>query len=138
MKDDILDIGDLGFGDGEAKVEVSKTVEDQEKQQYINDNIIAKGYNLEDLSSSITMRTGLTINEISLDVLKKEIEFYKTQSLKESYKSAKANNVGKKLKEEFLNELYEPENIDIKTATQLESKLTDFEKQQKKINPVVK
>ena len=137
---DIMDIGDLGFGDSDsAKNEVNKTVEDEEKRKYINDNIISKGYNLEDLSSSITMRTGLTINEINLDTLKKEIEFYKTQSLKESNKSTKANKVGgKTLKDDFLKELYEPENIDIKTATQLESKLTEFEKQQKKINPVVK
>ena len=66
---DILDIGDLGFDEEEKQEQVKD--ENPEKQKYINDNIIAKGYNLEDLSRSITVRTGLTINEISLDTLKK-------------------------------------------------------------------
>ena len=64
-ENDILDIGDLGFDEEEEKKEQIKD-ENPEKQKYINDNIIAKGYNLEDLSRSITVRTGLTINEISL------------------------------------------------------------------------
>ncbi len=62
-ENDILDIGDLGFDEEEKQEQVKD--ENPEKQKYINDNIIAKGYNLEDLSRSITVRTGLTINEIS-------------------------------------------------------------------------
>ena len=71
MNEDIFDIGDLGFDDDQQKKEeIQKQDENPEKQKFINDNIIAKGYNLEDLSRSITVRTGLTINEISLDTLK--------------------------------------------------------------------
>ena len=95
-EDDILDIGDLGFDEEDKNAQNQTKDENPEKQKYINDNIIAKGYNLEDLSRSITVRTGLTINEISLDTLKKEVEFYKTQQLKESYRVAKEMKAGKR------------------------------------------
>ena len=62
---DILDIGDLGVEEGQIQGQKAKVDENPEKQKYINDNIISKGYNLDDLSRSITVRTGLTINEIS-------------------------------------------------------------------------
>ena len=59
---DILDIGDLGVEEGKTNSINNQVDENPEKQKYINDNIIAKGYNLDDLSRSITVRTGLTIN----------------------------------------------------------------------------
>ncbi len=133
---DILDIGDLGV-EGGQKSEKVKIDENPEKQKYINDNIIAKGYNLDDLSRSITVRTGFTINEISLDTLKKEIEFYKTQQLKESFKATKELKVNKLKKEEIVNELYGPEHFQLKTAPQLENTLTKLEEEKKKINPVI-
>ena len=128
---DILDIGDLGV-EGGQKSEKVKIDENPEKQKYINDNIIAKGYNLDDLSRSITVRTGFTINEISLDTLKKEIEFYKTQQLKESFKATKELKVNKLKKEEIVNELYGPEHFQLKTAPQLENTLTKLEEEKKK------
>ena len=134
---DILDIGDLGFDDENQQKEVSKIDENPEKQKYINDNIISKGYNLDDLSRSITVRTGLTINEISLDTLKKEIEFYKSQQLKESYKVAKEIKAGKTKKDELINELYTSEHLKLKTVTQLENTLTKFESEQKRITPQI-
>ena len=134
---DILDIGDLGFDDENQQKVVSKIDENPEKQKYINDNIISKGYNLDDLSRSITVRTGLTINEISLDTLKKEIEFYKSQQLKESYKVAKEIKAGKTKKDELINELYTSEHLKLKTVTQLENTLTKFESEQKRITPQI-
>ena len=104
-----------------------KVDESPEKQKYINDNIIAKGYNLDDLSRSITVRTGLTINEITFDTLKKEIEFYKTQQLKESYKATKEMKAAAKVnRSEISTELYAPEHFQLKTAPQLENTLTKF------------
>ena len=135
-ENDILDIGDLGFDEEEEKKEQIKD-ENPEKQKYINDNIIAKGYNLEDLSRSITVRTGLTINEISLDTLKKEVEFYKTQQLKESYKVAKEMKAGKSKKDDIITELYSPEQFSIKTQKNPESDLTKLENEKKRINPVI-
>ena len=133
MKDDIiLDIGDLGFEEEQKSKQIDKGDESSEKQKYINDNVIAKGYNLDDLSRSITVRTGLTINEISFDTLKKEIEFYKTQQLKDTYKSTKEIKVGKTNKSQIVTELYAPEHFQLKTATQLENTLMQLENEKKK------
>ena len=132
---DILDIGDLGF-EGDEKKDV-KIDENPEKQKYINDNIIAKGYNVEDLSRSITVRTGLTINEISFDTLKKEVDFYKTQQLKESYKVAKEMKAGKTKKDDIITYLYAPEHYQITTYKQLENDLTKLEEEKKRINPKI-
>ena len=138
MSEDIFDIGDLGFDDDEQKEQQTKIKdENPEKQKYINDNIIAKGYNLEDLSRSITVRTGLTINEISLDTLKKEVEFYKTQQLKESYKVAKEMKAGKSKKDDIITDLYAQEKFLLKTAKNPESDLTKLESEKKRINPVI-
>ena len=138
MNEDIFDIGDLGFDDDQQKKEeIQKQDENPEKQKFINDNIIAKGYNLEDLSRSITVRTGLTINEISLDTLKKEVEFYKTQQLKESYKVAKEMKAGKSKKDDVITDLYGSEKFTLKTARNPESDLTKLESEKKRINPVI-
>jgi len=135
---DILDIGDLGVEEEKKQAQSKKVDESPEKQKYINDNIIAKGYNLDDLSRSITVRTGLTINEISFDTLKKEIEFYKTQQLKESYKATKEMKAAAKVnRSEISTELYAPEHFQLKTAPQLENTLTKLEAEKKTINPVI-
>ena len=134
---DILDIGDLGVEEGQIQGQKAKVDENPEKQKYINDNIISKGYNLDDLSRSITVRTGLTINEISLDTLKKEIEFYKTQQLKESYKASKELKSSKTKNEVVSTELYAPENFQLKTAPQLENTLTKLESEKKRITPTI-
>ena len=134
---DIFDIGDLGFEEDQKNAQEQIKDENPEKQKYINDNIIAKGYNLEDLSRSITVRTGLTINEISLDTLKKEVEFYKTQQLKESYKVAKEMKAGKSRKDDIITDLYAPEKFAIKTAKNPESNLTQLENEKKGITPVI-
>lgn len=134
---DIFDIGDLGFEEDQKNAQEQIKDENPEKQKYINDNIIAKGYNLEDLSRSITVRTGLTINEISLDTLKKEVEFYKTQQLKESYKVAKEMKAGKSRKDDIITDLYAPEKFAIKTAKNPESDLTQLENEKKGITPVI-
>ena len=137
MNEDIFDIGDLGFDEDQKEKKEEVHDENPDKQKYINDNIIAKGYNLEDLSRSITVRTGLTINEITLDTLKKEVEFYKTQQLKESYKVAKEMKAGKTKKDDIITELYSQEKFNIKTAKNPESDLTKLESEKKRINPVI-
>ena len=135
--EDIFDIGDLGFDEEQKEKKEEVHDENPEKQKFINDNIIAKGYNLEDLSRSITVRTGLTINEITLDTLKKEVEFYKTQQLKESYKVAKEMKAGKSKKDDIITDLYSQEKFSIRTAKNPESDLTKLETEKKKINPVI-
>ena len=137
LNDDIFDIGDLGFDEDQKEQATKIKDENPEKQKYINDNIIAKGYNLEDLSRSITVRTGLTINEISLETLKREVEFYKTQQLKESYKMAKEMKSSKGKKSEGISDLYSQEKFILKTAKNPESDLTKLESEKKRITPVI-
>ena len=55
--------------------------EKQEKQKYINDNIIEKGYNPEDLSNFITRLKGVSIEALSLKELQICIEQFKTEQL---------------------------------------------------------
>ena len=56
-------------------------MEQQEKQKYINDNIIEKGYNPEDLSNFITRLKGVSIEALSLKELQICIEQFKTEQL---------------------------------------------------------
>ena len=86
-ENEALDVDDIGLDQEKEKSNEEKKDEGPEKQKYINDNVIAKGYNLDDLSRSITIHTGLTINEISLEVLKKEIEIFKNEKKKRICKS---------------------------------------------------
>ena len=44
---------------------------EKEKQKYINDNIIEKGYNPEDLSNYVTRLKGVGIDSLSLNELKR-------------------------------------------------------------------
>ena len=123
--------------ENEDNKEVKKD-ESPEKQKYINDNIVSKGYNLDELSRSITIHTGLTINEISLEVLKKEIENFKNEKKKESAKAEKESKAaGKTHKNEILKVLFSPEKYKIKTHTQLENKLIKLEAENKRINPII-
>ena len=55
--------------------------EQQEKQKYINDNIIEKGYNPEDISNFIIRLKGVSIEALSLKELKICIEQFKTEQL---------------------------------------------------------
>ena len=66
---------------------------EKEKQKYINDNIIEKGYNPEDLSNYITRIRGVGINSFSLNELKKLIEDFKTEQLNISLKSVNVKKI---------------------------------------------
>ena len=108
---------------------------EKEKQKYINENIISKGYNPEDLSSYITQLKGVNIEDISLESLKELIEEFKNERL---VKSIPINifNTDKKIeeKENIYNILYSNCDYEIITKKQQESKIFEFEKEKKKIN----
>ena len=104
---------------------------DKEKQKYINDNIIEKGYNPEDLSNYITRIRGVEINKFSLNELKKLIEDFKTEQLKISLKSV---NIKTNKKSTPFEILYSDCEFQAKTSKQQETKLMEFEKEKKIIN----
>ena len=80
------------------------------KQQYINEQIIEKGYNPEDLSNFVSRRRGVKLDDLPFNALKKSIEQFKNERLNLTY------NVSKQKKEE---ETKEKEN-QAKAKAQLE------------------
>jgi uncharacterized protein YoxC len=109
-------------------------MDSNEKQKYINENIIEKGYNPEDLSNFVTRHLGVNIDSLDLEKLKEMVNSFKNEQLKNTYSSVKV----KKEKKLTLNEiLYTPEKYSIQTNTQQECKLLDFEKEKKKLTIVI-
>ena len=53
--------------------------DDSEKLKYIDENIIDKGYNVDDLNAFIIGRRAVSIEDLSLEVLKIEIEDFKNE-----------------------------------------------------------
>ena len=80
------------------------------KQQYINEQIIEKGYNPEDLSNFVSRRRGVKLDDLPFNAFKKSIEQFKNERLNLTY------NVSKQKKEE---ETKEKEN-QAKAKAQLE------------------
>ena len=66
-----------------------KQDEDSEKLKYINENIIDKGYNPEDLNAFIINRRACSIEELKLELLKEEIDNFKNEQLKETFTTVK-------------------------------------------------
>ena len=109
-------------------------MDSNEKQKYINENIIEKGYNPEDLSNFVTRHLGVSIDTLDLEKLKEMVNSFKNEQLKNTYSSVKV----KKEKKLSLNELlYTPEKYSIQTNTQQDCKLLDLEKEKKKITVLI-
>lgn len=106
--------------------------ESSEKQRYINENIIDKGYNPEDLNSFIINRRAGSIEEINLKILKEEIEAFKNSLLEDAYITIKKTMPITK-KDEQLSELYSTQTFKINYLKLPECELTKLEKEGKKI-----
>jgi hypothetical protein len=125
----------------------------QEKQKYINDNIIDKGYNPEDLSNFISQKKATNLDEISLKELKVLIEEFKNERLSLSIskliesenknkeiKNNKENEIKEKVKvkeESLFDKLYPNGDYEFETKKQQESIMFDLEKENKKINIII-
>ena len=107
--------------------------EESEKQIYINENIIDKGYNPEDLNAFIINRRAVSIEEINLNILKIEVEAFKNEQLQDTYTTIKKTMALTK-RDEQLNELYSSQNIKINYLPLPECQLTKLEKEGKKIS----
>ena len=62
-----------------------------QKLKYINENIIEKGYNPEELSNFIIKTIGIPMESLPLEKLKEMIEEFKDKGLTETYKTIKLN-----------------------------------------------
>ena len=107
--------------------------EDSEKLKYINENIIDKGYNPEDLNAFIINRRACSIEEIKFDLLKEEIEDFKNEQLKETFTTVK-KTMSLTKRDEQLNELYSSKIFQINYLPLQECILSQFEKEKKKLN----
>ena len=99
--------------------------EQQEKQKYINENIIEKGYNPEDLSNFITRLKGVSIEALSLKELQICIEQFKTEQLTLSLQLV---NKKRDKKATPFEVLYSDCEYDVITGIQPETKLMELEK----------
>ena len=109
--------------------------EQSKKSQYINETIISKGYNPEDLSNFIMKEICMSINDINFERLKIMIDKFKNKGLADLYNTVKQQN---EPKEENLEEqLFYPEVFDIKAKTPRENKLLELEKEKKEIKIII-
>ena len=102
-----------------------------QKLNYINENIIEKGYNPEELSNFIIKKTGIPMDNINFERLKEMIEQFKDQGLQDTYQSVKIKEDVKKKEESPLDLLYSNQSYDVKTSIQQKNKLLEFEEQKK-------
>ena len=108
---------------------------DQEKQKYINENIIEKGYNPEDLSNYIARTQSMPMENLPFSRLKEMVNAFKNEQLKLSIYQVKKPKERKKSEVEIL---YDPCEYQIKTDIQTENKLLDLEKEKKKLMRLLK
>ena len=107
--------------------------DDSEKLKYIDENIIDKGYNVDDLNAFIIGRRAVSIEDLPLNLLKIEIEDFKNEKLKDAFITVKKTMALTK-RDEQLNELYSNQNFKIKYLPMQECILSQFEKDKKKLN----
>ena len=107
--------------------------DDSEKLKYIDENIIDKGYNVDDLNAFIIGRRAVSIEDLPLNLLKIEIEDFKNEKLKDAFITVKKTMALTK-RDEQLNELYSCQIFKIKYLPMQECILSQFEKDKKKLN----
>ena len=124
-------------------------MEDKEKQkmEYINENIIEKGYNPEDLSNFIIKTIGIPMESLPLEKLKEMTEEFKNQGLTETYKTIKLNEKNQKKKEQEREEikkqnspiynLYIPMSYEIETDIQQENKLMELQRNNSQFQVII-
>ena len=110
--------------------------EESEKQKYINENIIDKGYNPDDLNAFIIKRRLVSSERISLEDLKTEIEAFKNEQLQDTYTTIKKTMPLTK-KDEQLSELYSSEIFNVNYSSEPELNLIKLEKEGKRIKIIV-
>ena len=108
-----------------------------QKLNYINENIIEKGYNPEELSNYVIKKTGIPMDNLNFEKLKEMIEQFKDQGLQDAYQSIKIKEVGKKKEESPFDLLYSTQSYEIKTKPQQKNKLLELEEQKQIITITV-
>ena len=127
---------------------------EKQKMEYINDNIIEKGYNPEELSNFIIKTTGIPMESLPLEKLKEMVEEFKNKGLTEAYKTIKLNEkkmietekekkkkeIEKEANEKLTNPLYNlylPKSYEIETDLQQENKLMELHRNHNQIQVTI-
>ena len=117
-----------------------KEEEQDEINQYINENIIDKGYDPEDVASFVMKTKGVPFESLSLDKLKEVVEEFKDKGLNDAYTSVKQKEKkaekNEKEKQKDKNDksikvdysLYAPTLYEFETDTQQDNKLVELYK----------
>ena len=113
--------------------------EESEKLKYINENIIEKGYNEEDVANFAMQTLGVPFETLSLEKLKQIVEEFKNKGLTDAYKTIKSNEKkSEKISEEKEKSkktgksinvkapLYSPDKYEFETGYQQENKLLEL------------
>ena len=101
---------------------------DQEKQKYINENIIEKRYNPEDLSNYIARTQSMPMENLPFSRLKEMVNAFKNEQLKLSIYSVKKPKERKKSEVEII---YEPCEYNILKL--ILNQIINYQNQKKKI-----
>ena len=113
--------------------------EKSEKMKYINENIIEKGYNEEDVANFTMQTLGVPFETLSLEKLKQIVEEFKDKGLTDAYKTIKSNEKKTEKKSEEKEKskknekssniktlLYTPDTYEFETGYQQENKLLEL------------
>lgn len=111
--------------------------EKMKKLSYINENIIEKGYNPEELSNFVIKKSGIPMEHLNFEQLQQMIEQFKDQSLQDTYQTVKIKEVGKKKEESPFDILYSPQSYDIKTQINQKNKLVELEEKKEFIKVII-
>lgn len=122
---------------------MDKQQENLLKQQYINEHIIEKGYNPEDLSNFVSRTRGVKVEDLPLKILEKSIEHFKNEKLNQTYSSfthtTKKEEKKKVPKKEvpLFDILYAPNTYELICKPQEDNPLNLLEKQKIKIKILI-
>lgn len=102
-----------------------------QKTSFINENIIEKGYSLEELSNFIIQKLNKPIENLDFEELKEMVEEFKDQGLIDMYQTVKSKNkdIDKTEEEKKFDSMYHSQTYDFKTTPQQENKLLILERE---------
>ena len=111
--------------------------EETEKMTYINENIIEKGYNPEELSNFVIKKLGIPMENLNFERLKEMIEEFKDKGLQDAYQSVKTKEDGEKKEDTAADLFYSNQSFDVKTSAQQKNKLLELDEQKKEITVTI-
>ena len=108
-----------------------------QKLKYINENIIEKGYNPEELSNFVIKKLGIPMENLNFERLKEMVEEFKDKGLQDAYQSVKTKEDGEKKENTSIDLFYSDQTFEVKTSAQQKNKLLELDEQKKEITVTI-